>query len=156
MMDENFDIGKFLDLTGYDTPERRARRKNSEENTQEFFTPYSIVKRMADKISDEDWANPEKTFLEPAAGNGQFVCYIIYRRIISGVDPVTAFKTLYATELMQDNVIEMKERCLNLLDEMEVTYDKDEIVSIMDHNFVCADFFNWDYRNWKPEKKALF
>jgi len=155
-MNEKFDIGKFLDLTGYDTLERRARRKNSEENTQEFFTPYSIVKRMADKIPDEDWANPEKTFLEPAAGNGQFVCYIIYRRIISGVNPVTAFNTLYATELMKDNVDEIKTRCLDLLDKMEVAYDKKEIVSIMDKNFICTDFFKWDYRNWKPLNKPLF
>lgn len=152
---KNFSIEQFLSLDNYTTDERLSRRKGSG-GSQEFFTPYLIVKRMADKILDEDWANPEKTFLEPAAGNGQFVCYIIYRRIISGVDPVTAFKTLYATELMQDNVDEMKERCLDLLDEMEVTYDKDEIVSIMNHNFVCADFFNWDYLNWKPEKKALF
>ena len=152
---KNFSIEQFLSLDNYTTDERLSRRKGSG-GSQEFFTPYSIVKRMADKISDEDWANPEKTFLEPAAGNGQFVCYIIYRRIISGVDPVTAFKTLYATELMQDNVDEMKERCLDLLDKMEVTYGKDEIVSIMDHNFVCTDFFNWDYFNWKPEKKALF
>jgi len=152
---KNFSIEQFLSLDNYTTDARLSRRKGSG-GSQEFFTPYSIVKRMADKISDEDWANPEKTFLEPAAGNGQFVCYIVYRRIISGVDPVTVFKTLYATELMQDNVDEMKARCLDLLDEMEVTYDKDEIISIMDHNFVCTDFFNWDYINWKPEKKALF
>lgn len=155
-MKTSFDIESFLDLNGYDNETRRSRRKNSEVNTQEYFTPYSIVKRMADKISDEDWSNPEKTFLEPAAGNGQFVCYIIYRRIISGIDTVTAFNTLYATELMQDNVIEMKERCIDLLKKMNVDFDESEIRSIMDKNFICTDFFKWDYLNWKPLSNPLF
>ena len=155
-MKTSFDIEQFLNLDDYATEERVSRRKNSEVNTQEYFTPYSIVKRMADKIPDEDWANPEKTFLEPAAGNGQFVCYIIYKRIISGVDPVTTFKTLYATELMQDNVIEMKERCIDLLKKMNVDFNESKIRNIMDKNFICTDFFQWDYRNWKPLNKPLF
>lgn len=150
------DIEKFLSLEGYNNDIRKSRRKNSEVNSQEFFTPYSIVKKMADKISDEDWSDPTKTFLEPAAGNGQFVCYIIYRRIISGVDTVTAFKTLYATEFMEDNVVEMKERCIDLLKHLEINFDESEIRSIMDKNFRCADFFKWDYQNWKPLNEPLF
>ena len=39
-------IETLLDLTNYATDTRVARRKNSKVNTQEFFTPYSIVKRM--------------------------------------------------------------------------------------------------------------
>ena len=39
-------IEQFLDLTGYDTEERVSRRKNSKVNSQEFFTPYSIVKNI--------------------------------------------------------------------------------------------------------------
>ena len=155
-MDLDFDIEKFLSLEGYDNDIRKSRRKNSEVNSQEFFTPYSIVKKMADKVPDEEWSDSEKTFLEPAAGNGQFVCYIIYRRIISGISPEIAFKTCYATELMEDNVIEMKERCIDLLKKMNVDFNESEIRSIMDKNFVQADFFNWDYNNWKPLKKALF
>lgn len=65
-LENKFDIEKFLDLTGYDNEVRKARRKNNKEgvSTQEFYTPYSIVKRMCDKVSDEDWADPKKTFLE--------------------------------------------------------------------------------------------
>ena len=39
-------IETLLDLTNYTTDSRVARRKNSKVNTQEFFTPYSIIKRM--------------------------------------------------------------------------------------------------------------
>ena len=48
-------IETLLDLTNYATDTRVARRKNSKVNTQEFFTPYSIVKHMCDKINDSDW-----------------------------------------------------------------------------------------------------
>ena len=40
-----FNIEEFLDLTNYATDTRVARRKIGKK-TNEFFTPYSIVKRM--------------------------------------------------------------------------------------------------------------
>ena len=40
-----------------------CRRKGSG-GTQEFFTPYSIVKKMCDSISEKDWSNPDKTFCD--------------------------------------------------------------------------------------------
>ena len=40
-------IEQLLDLTNYATDSRVARRKGSG-GSQEFFTPYSIVKRMCD------------------------------------------------------------------------------------------------------------
>ena len=44
----NFNIEQFLSLDGYVNDVRKNRRKLSVDNkgTQEFFTPYSIVKRM--------------------------------------------------------------------------------------------------------------
>ena len=56
-MNNKFNIEKFLDLTNYATDVRKDRRKSKEVNTQEFFTPYSIVKRMCDKVSDEQLGN---------------------------------------------------------------------------------------------------
>ena len=48
-------IEHLLDLTNYATETRVARRKTGKK-TNEFFTPYSIVKRMCDKIPDSDWS----------------------------------------------------------------------------------------------------
>jgi hypothetical protein len=58
-MNNNFDIKQFLDLSNYTTDTRLARRKDNKEGkpTAEFFTPYSIVKRMCDKVSDEQLGN---------------------------------------------------------------------------------------------------
>lgn len=151
-------IQKFLDLTNYATDTRINRRKDNE-STQEFFTPYEIVKQMADKIPDSTWQDPTKTFLEPSFGNGQFIVYIVYRRINSGIGWKTALSTLYGVELMQDNVDECKERVLDLLDKMNIKYDKSQAMKIMNKNLVCSDFFEWDFENWRSTKitsNALF
>ena len=55
-MTTNFDIEKFLDLSNYITDDRLNRRTKGI-CSQEFFTPYSIVKRMCDKVSDEQLGN---------------------------------------------------------------------------------------------------
>lgn len=180
-MNTNFDIQSFMDLRGYDTEERRLRRKhrtagqtkkdmlsriNSSEGgknlqkcTAEYFTPYSLVKRMADKIPEETWRDPSKNLLEPCFGNGQFLVYMIYKRLISGVDWKTTLETLYGVELMADNVLETKNRIIDLLENMEIDFDEKVAREIMDKNLVCSNFFDWDFENWRPlynTSKSLF
>ena len=140
-----FDIEKFINID-YLTEERKSRKKK----TQEIFTPYCIVKKLMDKISEEDWQDPTKTFLDPAMGNGNIILGILYRRIVEyNIDWRTALKTLYGVELMQDNVDETYERIFDLFDKMNIDYDKDEALKIMHENLVCSDFFEWDFENWK-------
>ena len=146
----NFDIEQFLDLSNYATEERVSRRKGGSKSTQEFFTPYSIVKRMCDKVDESDWADPSKTFLEPCCGNFQFGCYIIWNRLQHGIDWKTAVNTLYALDLMEDNIQESKERVVSLLDQLHIDYNKEELWKIMDNNIVCSDFFKWDFEHWRP------
>ena len=146
---EKFNIEHFLNLQGYATDERKSRRKGSK-GTQEFFTPYSIVKRMGDKISEEDWSNPNKTFCEPCFGNGQFVIYIIWNRLHHGIDWKTTLETCYGVELMQDNVYETHGRIIKLFDELGIDYDEDIAMDIMLRNLVCHDFFTWNFEEWRP------
>lgn len=147
----NFNIEQFLNLDGYEQS-RLDRRKNNKEgkSTAEFFTPYSIVKRMADKISDDDWSDPMKTFCEPCFGNGQFVIYIIWNRLQHGIDWKTALETLYGVELMQDNVYETHGRIIKLLDALGIDFDEDVAMDIMLKNLVCSDFFEWNFEEWRP------
>ena len=142
-------IEQLLDLTNYATKTRVARRKTGKK-TNEFFTPYSIVKRMCDKIPDDEWADPEKTWLEPCMGDGNFVCYIIWNRIQHGVDWQTALKTLYGVELQADNVLECHDRVIDLLAKLNIDFDEHIARKIMKENLVCSDFFKWDFENWKP------
>ena len=143
-----FNIQKFIDID-YATDKRKARRKGAN-GTGEFFTPYSIVKRMADKIPDEDWADPNKTFLEPSFGDGNFIIYIIWNRLQHGIDWKTALENCYGVELMQDNVDETKERIIDLFDKLNIEYDKDVAYEIMNRNLVCSDFFKWNFEEWRP------
>lgn len=49
---------------------------------------------------------------------------------------------------MQDNVDETKERIIDLLNKLNIEYDKDVAYEIMKHNIVCSNFFDWDFGNW--------
>ena len=144
-----FNIEDFLSLDGYDTDTRKSRRKNSKVNSQEFFTPYSIVLRMCNKVPEEDWADPDKTFCEPCFGNGQFVIYIIWNRLQHGIDWKTALETLFGVELMQDNVYETHGRIIKLFDALGIDYDEDIAMDIMLKNLVCHDFFTWNFEEWR-------
>ena len=151
-MINNFSIENFLDLTNYVTDSRKKRRKEGKfgGGTQEFFTPYTIVKRMCDKIPDSDWADPKKTFLESSFGSGQFVVYIVWNRIQHSIDWQTALKTLYGVELMADNVLECHDRVIDLLTKLGIEFDERTARKIMKKNLVCSDFFNWDFEHWRP------
>jgi len=141
-----FNIQKFIDdYKSWQEEDRQARRKK----TQEVFTPYSIVERMCNKISEEDWQDPHKTFLEPCCGSGNFVLVIIFRRVNSGVDWQTALQTLYALDLLETNVEETKQRVHELLRNIQPDYDPKIADEIMDRNFVCSDFFKWCFEEWR-------
>lgn len=150
---KHVDIEKLIDID-YATDERVARRKGSG-GTQEFYTPYSIVKKMCDKIPSEMWKDSTKTFLEPCCGNGNFCLAIVYKRLMNGVSWKDALSTLYAVELMEDNVKECKERILNLFELLNIDdFDINIAKQILDRNIVCSDFFKWDFENWRPIPQA--
>ena len=151
-MQTNFNIEDFLSLDGYANVIRKKRRKdnNGIKATNEFFTPYSIVKQMCDMISDEDWADSTKTFLESSFGNGQFVVYIVWNRIQHGIDWQTALNTLYGVELIADNVLECHDRVIDLLTKLGIEFDERTARKIMKKNLVCSDFFKWDFEHWRP------
>ena len=142
-------IQQLLNIDNYATEERKARRKGTK-STCEFFTPYEIVKKMADKVPEECWSDPTKTFCDPCFGNGQFILYIIWNRIQHGIDWETALRTCYGVELMPDNVSETHTRVIGLLDALNIYYDKDVAMDIMLRNLVCHDFFTWNFEEWRP------
>ena len=131
----------------------RENRRRGLGGSQEFFTPFSIVQKMCDKIQDSDWSDPEKTWLEPCMGDGNFICYIIWNRIQHGIDWQTALKTLYGVELQLDNVLECHDRVIDLLIKLGIEFDERTARKIMKKNLVCSDFFKWDFEHWRPIKE---
>lgn len=120
----------------------------------EVFTPKDLVEQMLAKIPEETWKDPKKTFLEPTFGSGNMLICMLEKRINSGVKPIDALKTLYGVELMQDNVDLCKERIKTTLREYGVKINK-KILEIIDHNFVCSDFFKWDFDNWCSKEAVI-
>lgn len=128
---------------------RDARKKK----TAEVFTPPEMVNHMLDKLPPEAWQE-NKTFLEPTAGNGNFVLAILKRKIeIYHHDPLKALSTIYAVELMADNVQEMKDRIKEYISSF--TKDIKKVNEILDTNIVCADALTYDYSFIPDKKKGL-
>ena len=121
--------------------------KETAKKNGEVWTPRALVEKMMDKIPEEKWKDPNSTWLEPTFGSGNMLICMLERRIASGVEPIQAVKTLYGVELMQDNVDLCKDRIRDVLRANKVKITK-KVNDIIDHNFVCSDFFKWDFENW--------
>jgi len=110
----------------------------------EVFTPKVLADKMLDKIDPEIWKDPTKTFCDPSAGDGNLIIAILERRLTNGISKADAIKTLYAVELMQDNVIRMKQRIRDIIgSEFDYTIYT---------NIVCHDSLTWCY--WGEYKKC--
>ena len=137
-------------IDDYESPNTKIR-KERRKKTGEFYTPYAIIKKMIDKIEPEMWSDPNRTFLEPSFGDGNFIIAILYRRIVEhGINWKTALETCYGVELVESNVDETKERIIDLLNKLNIEYDKDVAYEIMNRNLVCSDFFKWNFEEWRP------
>jgi len=124
---------------------RKARRKQ----TAEDFTPLPLVNEMLDKLPQEVWSDPSKTFCDNSAGNGNFLVEVLRRKLSNNHPPLQALSTIYGVELMADNVEEMKERLLELIPK---DYHK-EAKNILDKNIICHNALTWDFINWRSTEK---
>lgn len=127
-------------------------------NTTEIFTPDWIVREMCDALQSEcdgDAFAPEKTFLEPSCGDGQFVVEI-YRRKLSRChsrrDAETALASVWAIEMQQDNMDECKERVRALF--AEQGYPDLDFESVFATNFIIDDALKV-MRQWNEENESL-
>lgn len=130
------------------------RTKERIKQTGEVFTPLELVDEILDKLPPECW-NKNKTFLDPSAGDGNFLVQVIKRKLKHNHTAKQALQTTYGVELMPDNVADCKERLLEVvaLHEQITTMDaKKKYGKIVDRNIVCSDAFKWDFENWKPLK----
>jgi len=99
----------------------------------EVFTPDSIVNDMLDAVDesfgksvDNAWEYIDRTYLEPACGNGNFLLRILDRKLavvktLSEDDwelgLIRAVTSIYGVDIQKDNVIESRARMLKLIKE---------------------------------------
>ena len=140
------------------------KRKARHQKTQEDFTPVEIC-RILFEGQDELVSNFKKTFCDPCCGTGNIIRYLLRERLNNWKKPIDVYKaleTIYGTELMEDNVEECRQKvlydCMKWSSEHNVDLIDRKLISIIEHNIVCTDTFDWDYENWKlmPKTNALF
>jgi len=103
----------------------------------EVFTPTWLVEEILDEMDQEMFTCPDKTFLDPSVGDGQFLSSVLYRKLQNGIDFEQALSTVYGVDLMEDNVELCKERLL---------CGREDLRHIVEQNIVCADGLRYHYR----------
>jgi hypothetical protein len=108
--------------------------------TAEVFTPTPLVQEMLDRLPQEVFTDPSKTFLDNSCGDGQFLSEVVIRKMeMSGCTLEKALSTTYGVDIMPDNV----EMCKVRLAGPNPT---PEILAILERNIVCADALKYHYR----------
>lgn len=98
--------------------------------TGEVFTPLKLCDSMIGEIPEENLKNPNSKFLDPAAGNGNFLVALKTKLLKYHTEDHILNEMLYAVELMGDNHKELCERLG---------------VSTTHPHYVCADALEYHY-----------
>ena len=125
---------------GYNTKEKIK-------SNDEVFTPPFLIEEMLDNLSPDVWLDPNKTWLDPCAGLGNF-SVIILRRLMEGLkiwEPNEARRKKYILENMLYHIEMNPESIVKL----KRVLDPD---NIYDLNIKCDDFLTFD----DPKTTALF
>lgn len=117
----------------------------------EVFTPDWVVNDMLNMVADNSKTYvfaPEFTWLEPAAGTGNFVVEILKRKFANCSNRkmrIKALKSVYAVELLQDNLDEMKARIRAICIDNGLLF----VEYILDKNIIQGNFLTGLDRNGK-------
>lgn len=136
----------------------------------EVFTNEREVKAMLDLVNDQ-CERIEATFLEPACGSGNFLIEILRRKLAIiqskyakspteyNTNLIVAVSSIYGVELLQDNVLECRER---LFSEIEKSYPKKfkndntfeqlmkSVNYILHQNIICGDALTYTTHDGEP------
>lgn len=111
--------------------------------TGEVFTPTELVQEVLDKLPQELFSEPTKTFIDPACGDGQFLSEVLIRKLENGIPFEVALSTIYGVDIMVDNVKLCQDRLL---------CGREDLRHIVETNIVCADSLKYNYMFGEPEK----
>lgn len=118
------------------------RENNRIKANGEVFTPTPLVEEILDNMDPTLFIDPDKTFLDPSCGDGQFLASVLYRKLQNGIEFETALGTIYGVDLMQDNVDLCRERLL---------CGREDLRHIVEKNIVCANGLTYNYCFGEPE-----
>ena len=104
--------------------------------TGEVFTPTPLVQSILDRLSLDVFTDPDKTFLDPSCGDGQFLGEVLIRKMENGSTFEQALSTVYGVDLMPDNVNLCQDRLL---------CGQEHLRHVVECNIVCANGLEYDY-----------
>lgn len=125
------------------TVEKLSKSKERVKKYGEVFTPVHIVKQMCDMLEQESpecWGL-DKTILEPTCGTGNFLVEIFARKLKlckNCEDALKALESIYAIDIMPDNIQESKERMLKMYEDL-YSEGRQKAKSIIDKHVICGD-----------------
>ena len=120
----------------------------------EVYTPPELVNEMLDRLPQDMWEE-NKTFLDPAAGNGNMLLEVYRRKMKYDHDPYKIAMTTFGIDIMEDNVVECKERLSELLGKYIDLFAPECITAgimkadcnkIIDKQIKCADSLEVDWK----------
>lgn len=124
----------------------------------EVFTPDFLVERILDQFPLDAWL-PEKNWLEPTCGNGQFVIAVLRRKLATNLlvmKPfpalLTALNTTFGLDIMRDNIVDCHRR---IMDEIVVPHWKKHIVSTSTQEIQQLQFMCVVHNNIRHTKDSL-
>jgi hypothetical protein len=148
------DINKILQ-------DRKGRRKE----TGEDFTPTPLVNEILDRLTIDSngsvW-DKEKTFIDPACGDGQFLVEVLKRKLDKGHNPIKALETIFGCDIMMDNIEICRLRLLKIVS-IHTGIDSKEFlacIKIVKRNIECTPLSKYpngslDYLG-ENNKKEIF
>ena len=104
--------------------------------TGEVFTRRELVNEMLDRLDPDLFCDPDKTFLDPACGDGEFLAGALYRKLKNGIGFELALSRIYGVDIMRDNVMLCRERlCCGS--------DNQAVGKILKSNIICKDALDY-------------
>jgi type I restriction-modification system DNA methylase subunit len=104
--------------------------------TQEVFTPTSMVQQALDLMPTELFSDPDQKFIDNSCGDGQFLSEALIRKMENGLTFEQALSTIYGVDLMQDNVDLCRERLL---------CGQEHLQHIVEKNIICHNALTYSY-----------
>ena len=94
------------------------RSRERVKSSGEVFTPPELVNEMLDKLPSEIWLDSSKTWIDPAAGDGNFLIEVKHRLIDAGHSEAHVLENMiFAVDIMPDNIEVLQHRLGYLIDD---------------------------------------
>lgn len=119
-----------------------------------MYTPAHIVTAMCELVAQNSdvFDRTDAKFLEPACGNGNFLVEILRRKLLlcrTEDEAVQAVKSIYAIDLLPDNVQEARQRMSSIVKER---FPGADITGILKRQIIQGNTLEMDIEKlWEDE-----